>query len=79
MSWRKPREPVALPSHDPATEMRLIEALDAITRALAVLDPALRDTRLDRHTQNVLLDVRNALVPPLPQRHPLPFAPGRSS
>jgi hypothetical protein len=56
--------------------MRLIEALDAITRALAVLDPALRDTRLDRCAQDVLLDVRNALVP---QRHPLPFAPGRSS
>jgi hypothetical protein len=78
MSWKK-RDPVAPPGPDSATEFRLIEALDAITRALAVLDPALRDTRLDRCAQDVLLDVRNALVPPLPQRHPLPFAPGRSS
>lgn len=66
------REPVqvehTVPPAEPnlAQEMRLIEALDAIGRALLVLDTP--HPELDRRAQDVLLDVRNTLVPPLPQR-----------
>lgn len=77
------REPVqvehTVPPAEPnlAQEMRLIEALDAIGRALRVLDEAPL-AGLDRRAQDVLLDVRNALVPPLPQRTAVPVIPGRN-